>query len=195
MEQAARHGISARCAQLESDYPNPTDVPVARTPRNAPARRALHPVRLPHTPRPARHRDVPHVPARHACGEGAEEGRARDRLLGRRSSAPGNLSAISTEAALAAAARAMAFQCSSGQAGVGIFIPVILRAEKLQVSSMTGILVHIDDRVSAEPKVRAEIDKRDIGFFLTQPANSLNANADGWPYITTVMELGVQPFY
>ncbi|KAH8103793.1 hypothetical protein DFH11DRAFT_1520241 [Phellopilus nigrolimitatus] len=56
---------------------------------------------------------------------------------------------------------------------------------------MAGILVH---QVSAETKVRTEIDERDIGFFSTQPANSLNTNADGRPYITIVMELGVQPF-
>ncbi|KAH8113055.1 hypothetical protein DFH11DRAFT_1744480 [Phellopilus nigrolimitatus] len=82
-----------------------------------------------------------------------------------------------------------------GPAGMDIFIPVLLRDEKLQEEIMTGILVHVDDRVSAETKVRAEIDERDIGFFPTQPAGGLNANADSRPYITIVMELGVQPFY
>ncbi|KAH8113031.1 hypothetical protein DFH11DRAFT_1727969 [Phellopilus nigrolimitatus] len=107
----------------------------------------------------------------------------------------GDSSVITTEVAWAAAARAMAFQCSSGQAGMDIFIPVVLRDEKLQEEIMTGILVHLDDRVSAETKVRAEIDERDIGFFQTQPADGLNANTDSRPYITIVMELGVLPFY
>ncbi|KAH8113007.1 hypothetical protein DFH11DRAFT_356438 [Phellopilus nigrolimitatus] len=107
----------------------------------------------------------------------------------------GNSSVISTEAAWAAAARAMAFQSSSGHAGMDIFIPVVLRDEKLQEEIMTGILVHLNDRVSAETKVRAEIDEQEIGFFPSQPANGLNANTDSRPYITIVMELGVQPFY
>ncbi|KAH8113056.1 hypothetical protein DFH11DRAFT_1705663 [Phellopilus nigrolimitatus] len=107
----------------------------------------------------------------------------------------GNSSVITTEAAWAAAARAMAFQCSSGQAGMDIFIPVVLRDEKLQEEIMTGILVHLNDRVSTETKVKAEIDEREIGFFPTQPADGLNANTDSRPYITIVMDLGVQPFY
>ncbi|KAH8113034.1 hypothetical protein DFH11DRAFT_1727972 [Phellopilus nigrolimitatus] len=107
----------------------------------------------------------------------------------------GNSSVVSTEAAWAAAARAMAFQCSPGQAGIDIFIPVLLRDEKLQEEIMTGILVHLGNRISAETKVRAEIDEQDIGFFPAQPTNSLNANADNRPYITIVMELGVLPFY
>ncbi|KAH8109129.1 hypothetical protein DFH11DRAFT_1515959, partial [Phellopilus nigrolimitatus] len=103
----------------------------------------------------------------------------------------GDSSVISTEAAWAAAARAMAFQCSSGQALLNMFIPIILWDAELREEIMSGILIQIKDRVRAGTKASVEIDERAIHFF---PAQS-GPNEDGRPYITIVMELGVQPYY
>ncbi|KAH8109136.1 hypothetical protein DFH11DRAFT_1492957, partial [Phellopilus nigrolimitatus] len=103
----------------------------------------------------------------------------------------GDSSVISTEAAWAAAARAMAFQCSSGQAFLDMYIPIILWDAELREEIMSGILIQIKDRVRAGTKASVEIDERAIHFF---PAQS-GPKKDRRPYITIVMELGVQPFY
>ncbi|KAH8109132.1 hypothetical protein DFH11DRAFT_1731386 [Phellopilus nigrolimitatus] len=106
----------------------------------------------------------------------------------------GDSSVVSTEAAWAAAARAMAFQCSSGQAVIDMVIPVILRREgKLGEDIMTAILVQDKDRFKAGTRASVEIDAETIKFFPEQ--SSEGPKEDKRPYITIVMELGVLPFY
>ncbi|THH06984.1 hypothetical protein EW145_g3699 [Phellinidium pouzarii] len=101
----------------------------------------------------------------------------------------GDSSVISSEACWAAAARAMAFQCNSGQALIDILVPVILyKNGTLCEANMSAILVQVKGQRGVVTKASVKIDERDLKFF---PPPS-DERSDERPYITLVMELGVQ---
>ncbi|THG99572.1 hypothetical protein EW145_g7240 [Phellinidium pouzarii] len=101
----------------------------------------------------------------------------------------GDSSVISSEACWAAAARAMAFQCSSGQALIDILVPVIFyKNGTLCEANMSAILVQVKGQRVVVTKASVKIDERDLKFF---PPPS-DERSDERPYITLVMELGVQ---
>lgn len=97
----------------------------------------------------------------------------------------GDDTAISTAACFAAAVRGMAWQCREHQGIVDCLIPIILWDGLLGESIMSAILIQFKDRAREACAVDMVIDAAALNFF---PENA----ADKRPYITLLMDLGVQ---
>lgn len=95
-----------------------------------------------------------------------------------------------TAASWASFVRAMAIICRSGEAAVDIIIPVLLSNSKLCEEVMTGILVQIKRRRAKGTIAKYNIDERAIRFF--PDVTSIEPPSAWRPYISLVMELGVQ---
>ena len=89
--------------------------------------------------------------------------------------------------AWAAVARGMAVQCFHNQHMIDAMLPIVLRDEKLSEEIMSGILIQVKNKEDTEVVV---IDESQIGggtgFF------PKDKPGDHRPYITLVMQLGVQ---
>jgi hypothetical protein len=97
-----------------------------------------------------------------------------------------------TNAMFAAFVRGMAFICWSSQNIIDLLIPVLLtRAGTLGESTMTGLLIQVKRRKSKGSVIDYEIDQKALSFF----PPSAEGTPDTRPYVTLVVELGVQhPF-
>jgi hypothetical protein len=95
-----------------------------------------------------------------------------------------------TAATWAAFVRAMAIICRSGETGVDIIIPVLLSKSKLCEEVTTGILVQIKRRRAKGSIAKCNIDERTLKFF--PDVSPAGAPTTRRPYISLVMELGVQ---
>jgi hypothetical protein len=106
-------------------------------------------------------------------------------------------SAVKSHTMPAAMARAMGFECRMGQEMVDIVIPVVLRRDaKLDENVMTAILVQVKNCDRMMPTNSTVINEKKLGFFpTTQASLDSDENLFGGlrPYISIVMELGIQP--
>jgi hypothetical protein len=99
-------------------------------------------------------------------------------------------SGTTTAAVWAALIRGMAIICRSGESCVDLILPILFWDEKLCEEVVSGILVQIKRRRVRGTVALYEIDEKCINFF---PAPQLAENTSmGRPYISLVMELGVQ---
>ena len=103
----------------------------------------------------------------------------------------GDATVITDKAAWMALSRCMAFQCANGQWMIDLYIPILLWDEKLSRYVVSGIFIQIKNRLKKQP---VEIDATQFNFFSDPPA----AHPDFTryykrPYITIIMDLGVQP--
>jgi hypothetical protein len=95
-------------------------------------------------------------------------------------------SATTTEAVWPMLIRSAAILTRPGETGVDIILPVLLSDEAICEEVVTGVLVQIKRRRVKGTMAAYEIDQRSIGFFPKK--TSLHKR----PYISLVMELGVQ---
>jgi hypothetical protein len=92
---------------------------------------------------------------------------------------------LSTHDVAAALVRSMAIICQTGEKSVDMILPVLLNKEwQICEAAVTGILVQVKRRAAKGSKNAYEIQQQHIGFF---PQGSIAR-----PYISLVMELGVQ---
>lgn len=93
--------------------------------------------------------------------------------------------------AYAAMIRGMAIQCCHQQAAIDIVIPIFMdnpsSDRKVCEEETTAILISVKNRRNASSRTKVVIDEASIGFF---PPGS--AASKPRPYITIVMELGIQ---
>lgn len=94
-----------------------------------------------------------------------------------------------TAAVWPALVRGMAIITRMGETLVDLIIPVLLRDTKLCEQAVTGILVSVKRRRSKGTVARGEVDARVIQFFSTSEGTDFAQR----PYISLVMELGLQP--
>jgi len=103
----------------------------------------------------------------------------------------GDESAIADEVAWMALSRCMAFQCADGQRMVDLYIPILLWDEPLGRYVVSGIFIQIKDRLKTQS---ARINVTKLDFFTRSPAgHSDSIRYNERPYITIVMDLGIQP--
>jgi hypothetical protein len=95
----------------------------------------------------------------------------------------------SSEAMAAAYVRGMAFITMVGAAAVDLFIPVLLEDTMIGEQAMTAIAVQIKRRIVSGAPAELKIDLQSLGFFPKPNESQTGAR----PYISLVMELGVQP--
>ncbi|KAF8519711.1 hypothetical protein JB92DRAFT_2897710 [Gautieria morchelliformis] len=113
--------------------------------------------------------------------------------------------ATTTEAMYAAFLRGMAIVCHSNQYMTvvchsnqymtDVMVPVLLWDEKLCEEVMTSICIQIKRRITAGTKQAYAIDDASLYLFpkpSESTSKSTNARANSRPYITLIMELGVQ---
>jgi hypothetical protein len=102
----------------------------------------------------------------------------------------GDASVITDEIAWMALSRCMAFQCVDGQWMVDLYIPILLWDEPLGRHVVSGIFIQIKNRLKTRPMV----DVTKLEFFTHSPAGHPDSTRyNERPYITIVMDLGVQP--
>ncbi|PCH34753.1 hypothetical protein WOLCODRAFT_165789 [Wolfiporia cocos MD-104 SS10] len=101
-------------------------------------------------------------------------------------------SASTSAAAFRAMIRGMAFQCCPQQPVIDIVIPIFLDNEnstaRVCEERMTALLIQVKNRVESSIIAQVAIDEAAVHFF---PNGS--ARTERRPYITIVMELGIQP--
>lgn len=96
---------------------------------------------------------------------------------------------IDTHAMFAAFARGMAFTCRNGETAVDFILPVLLnKSAKLSSWVMTAVFVQVKRRTK---RGRYFINAEALKFFHKEPADQLSP--DVRPYITLIMDLGIQP--
>ena len=100
----------------------------------------------------------------------------------------GDTTGTTSAASWVALTRGMAIITRSGEVAVDVIIPILLYDKKLCEEVVSGLLVQFKRRRHSGPKASYLIDHRTIGFF---PKDSLDSERR--PYISLVMELGVQP--
>ena len=84
----------------------------------------------------------------------------------------------------------MAFQCADGQRMVDLYIPVLLWDEPLGRHVVSGVFIQIKDRLKTQP---ARINVTKLDFFTRSSAgHSDSIRYNERPYITIVMDLGIQ---
>jgi hypothetical protein len=97
----------------------------------------------------------------------------------------GDSTGTTSAASWVALTRGMAIITRSGEVAVDVIIPILLCDKPLCEEVVSGLLVQFKRRRHSGPKASYLIDQRTIGFF---PEGSHPR-----PYISLVMELGVQP--
>lgn len=95
---------------------------------------------------------------------------------------------LNTHSMFAAFVRGMAYTCRNGERFIDFITPILLWDAKLSSWVMTAIFWQIKRRGRAG---NYEIDAEALGFFHPEPANRF-PEGDNRPYITIVMDLGVQ---
>ena len=104
--------------------------------------------------------------------------------------------ATTTDAMYAAFLRGMAIICHPNQPGVDFMIPVLLWDDTLCEEVMTAIFIQVKRRTVAGTKQAYAIDEASVNFFpkpSKSKSTSASVRAESRPYITLIMELGVQP--
>jgi hypothetical protein len=99
-------------------------------------------------------------------------------------------------AAWVAFVRHMAIICRHGERAVDCIIPVLMWNTRLCEHVITGILIQFKRRKKKGTVVGYSIDQADVKFFphtLDQCVHGSTDNNSHRPYISMVMELGVQP--
>ena len=94
-----------------------------------------------------------------------------------------------SEAMYAAFIRGVAIICATSQEGVDIMIPVLVKDSALCEDVMTSFMIQVKRRVINDSIAAYIMDEAAVGLF---PTGS-KGRSDTRPYITLVMELGVQP--
>ena len=100
----------------------------------------------------------------------------------------GDSTGTTSAASWVALTRGMAIITRSGDVAVDVIIPILLHDKQLCEEVVSGLLVQFKRRRHGGPKASYLIDQRTIGFF---PEGSPDEHPR--PYISLVMELGVQP--
>jgi hypothetical protein len=100
----------------------------------------------------------------------------------------GDSTGTTSAASWVALTRGMAIIPRSGEVGVDVIIPILLHDKQLCEEVVSGLLVQFKRRCHSGPKASYLIDQRTIGSF---PEGSPDEHPR--PYISLVMELGVQP--
>ncbi|PSR83227.1 hypothetical protein PHLCEN_2v5789 [Hermanssonia centrifuga] len=95
----------------------------------------------------------------------------------------GDSSIITDEGAWLSFVRGMAIQCSSGQRMIDLFLPVLLRDEKIGRHVMSGVFIQIKNRRQAQ---RVHIDADRLNFFSPNKLDDVVSR----PYVSIVMNLG-----
>lgn len=96
---------------------------------------------------------------------------------------------FNTHSMFAAFIRCMAFVCRSGESFIDLIIPVLLWNEKIGSSVMTAIFIQVKRRMKAG-KYHFDAEKH-FHFFHPEPDRPKHPG-DHRPYVTLVMDLGVQ---
>jgi hypothetical protein len=102
----------------------------------------------------------------------------------------GDSTGTTSAASWVALTRGMAIITRSGEVAVDVIIPILLHDKQLCEEVVSGLLVQFKRRRHSGPKASYLIDQRTIGFF---PKGSPDSDEHPRPYISLVMELGVQP--
>ena len=103
---------------------------------------------------------------------------------------------VTSTAAWVAFIRHMAIMCRNGQHTVDCILPVLLWDTQLCEHVMTGVLVQFKRQIQRGTIAGYSIDQADINFFpktLEQCTHTESIPASYRPYVSLIMELGVQP--